>query len=135
MIQQKVELEHKLFLIMKNLSNFRKVFNIENLKWELLEDESINQQGNIYWFNLSYDDKKGEGSYLYKMEPKTTSKAHEHTGPEEFFILEGDLTDPDGYAYKKGDFVQLSRGSSHSSTTKTGCTAVVTHRGKFIYSD
>ena len=72
MIQQKVELEHKLFLIMKNLSNFRKVFNIETLEWKLQEDESNNQQGNIYWFNLSYDDHKGEGSYLYKMEPNTT---------------------------------------------------------------
>ena len=135
MIQQKVELEHKLFLIMKNLSSHRKVYNIETLEWELLEEESNNQQGNIYWFNLSYDDQKGEGSYLYKMEPNTSSKAHEHTGPEEFFILEGDLTDPDGYTYKKGDFVQLSSGSSHNSITKTGCTAVVTHRGKFIYSE
>ena len=120
---------------MSTLSDYRKVANIETLEWELIEEESSSQMGNTWWFNLSYDDQKGEGSYLYKMEPKTTSKAHEHTGPEEFFILEGDLTDPDGYAYKKGDFVQLSRGSSHSSTTKTGCTAVVTHRGKFIYSD
>ena len=135
MIRQKVKLEHSLFLVMKNLSSFRKVFNIETLEWELVEEESDNQQGNIYWFNLSYDDHKGEGSYLYKMEPNTSSKAHEHTGPEEFFILEGDLTDPDGYTYKKGDFVQLSAGSSHNSITKTGCIAVVTHRGKFIYSE
>ena len=133
MIQQKVELRHRLFLIMKNLSSYRKVFNIETIEWELIEEESNNQQGNIYWFNLSYDDHKGEGSYLYKMEPNTSSKAHEHTGPEEFFILEGDLIDSDGYTYKKGDFVQLSSGSSHNSITKTGCTAVVTHRGKFIY--
>ena len=135
MIQQKVELEHKLFLSMNTLLSLRKVFNIKTLEWKLLEDESKNQQGNIYWFNLSYDHQKGEGSYLYKMGANTTSKAHEHTGPEEFFILEGDLTDPDGYVYKKGDFVQLPSGSSHSSTTKTGCTAVVTHRGKFIYSE
>ena len=120
---------------MTNLSQLRKVFNIENLTWELLEDECRDQKGNIYWFNLSYDNKKGEGSYLYKMEPNTTSKAHEHTGPEEFFILEGDLTDSDGYVYKKGDFVQLSAGSSHSSTTKNGCISVVTHRGKYIYSE
>ena len=67
--------------------------------------------------------------------PNTKSKAHEHTGPEEFFILEGDLTDSDGYIYKKGDFVQLSSGSSHYSTTKNGCISVVTHRGKYIYSE
>ena len=75
---------------MNNLKNLRKVFNIESLKWELLEDESENQSGNIYWFNLSYDHSSGEGSYLYRMEPNTKSKAHHHTGPEEFFILEGD---------------------------------------------
>ena len=120
---------------MNDLSNLRKVFNINNIKWELLEDESQNQQGNIYWFNLSYDHKKGEGSYLYRMEPETISKAHKHTGPEEFFILEGDLTDSDGHIYQKGDFVQLSAGSSHYSSTKNGCTSVVTHRGKYIYSD
>ena len=80
---------------MHSLANLRKVFNIDNLQWELLEDESKNQQGNIYWFNLSYNHKIGEGSYLYRMDPGTTSKAHEHTGPEEFFILEGDLTDSD----------------------------------------
>ncbi len=119
---------------MNSLSNLRKVFNIENLKWELLEEESKGQQGNIYWFNLSYDHVKGEGSYLYKMEPKTTSKAHEHTGPEEFFILEGDLTDSDNYIYKKGDFVHLAPGSSHFSYTNKGCISVVTHRGKYIYS-
>ena len=120
---------------MNNLSNYRKVANIEDLNWELLEDESIDQQGNIYWYNLSYDHNKGEGSYLYKMDPNTKSKSHIHTGPEEFFILRGDLTDSDGYTYKKGDFVQLSSGSSHYSTTTFGCTSVVTHRGKYIYSD
>ena len=50
---------------MNNLKNQRKVFNIENLKWELLDDESENQSGNIYWFNLSYNHSSGEGSYLY----------------------------------------------------------------------
>ena len=119
---------------MNNLKNLRKVFNIANLQWELLEDEYKGQSGNIYWYNHSYDKNIGEGSYLYRMDPKTKSKAHQHTGPEEFFILEGDLTDSDGYVYKKGDFVQLSSGSSHYSTTKNGCTSVVTHRGKYIYS-
>ena len=68
------------------------------------------------------------------MDPNTESKPHLHEGPEEFFILEGDLTDPDGYIYKKGDFVQLSAGSYHYSKTISGCTAVVTHRGKYIFT-
>ena len=120
---------------MNTLSDFRKVANIETLEWELLEEESANQKGNIWWYNLSYDINSGEGSYLYKMDANTKSKAHLHEGPEEFFILEGDLTDPDGYTYKKGDFVQLASGSSHYSTTSSGCTTVVTHRGKYIYTE
>ena len=120
---------------MSTLSDYRKVSNIESLKWELLEEESAGQEGNTWWYNLSYDEATGEGSYLYKMDPGTKSKTHLHEGPEEFFILEGDLTDPDGYTYKKGDFVQLSSGSLHYSTTSSGCTTVVTHRGKYIFTD
>ena len=120
---------------MPSLSDLRKVSNIETLKWELLEEESAGQDGNTWWYNLSYDLEIGEGSYLYKMDPGTKSKPHLHEGPEEFFILEGDLTDSDGYTYKKGDFVHLSSGSLHYSTTVTGCTIVVTHRGKYIFTD
>ncbi len=119
---------------MNVLSDFRMVANIETLQWELLEEESIGQSGNICWYNLSYDDETGEGSYLYKMDPGTKSKAHLHSGPEEFFLLEGDLIDSDGYQYKKGDFVQLGSGSCHYSTTTLGCTVVVTHRGKFVFT-
>jgi len=84
---------------------------------------------------IIYNHESGEGSYLYKMDANTKSKTHLHEGPEEFFILEGDLTDPDGYIYKKGGFVQLSSGLSHSSSTSSGCTAVVTHRGKYIFAE
>ena len=118
---------------MDKLNDLRKVANINNLNWELLDQPGLPDE-NVWWFNLSYDHSSGEGSYLYRMDPNTKSKAHQHTGPEEFFILEGDLTDSDGYVYKKGDFVQLSSGSSHYSKTKNGCTSVVTHRGKYIYS-
>ena len=69
------------------------------------------------------------------MGPNTVSKAHSHSGPEEFFILEGDLKDSDGFTYKKGDFVHLGPNSEHFSTTVSGCTSVVTHRGKFFYTD
>lgn len=132
----KVELNPNLITkLIMTLSNYRKVANIETLEWELIENESFGQTGNTWWYNLSYDDASGEGSYLYKMDPNTRSKYHLHEGPEEFFILDGDLTDPDGYTYKKGDFVKLSSGSSHSSTTLSGLTAVVTHRGRFTFTE
>ena len=118
---------------MNLLSNLRTVVNIETLKWELIEEESQEGEKKVWWYNLSYDPEKGEGSYLYKMASGAKSNPHEHMGPEEFFILEGDLIDNDGYEYKTGDFVSLGLGSRHFSTSPSGCVIVVTHRGKFNF--
>ena len=69
------------------------------------------------------------------MGPNARSNPHEHQGPEEFFILKGDLVDNDGYIYKEGDFVSLSGGSKHYSHSPSGCVIVVTHRGKVVDLD
>ena len=45
---------------MSTLSDYRKVSNIESLKWELLEEESAGQEGNTWWYNLSYDEAKDQ---------------------------------------------------------------------------
>jgi len=49
---------------------------------------------------------------------------------EEFFMLEGELIDPDNKIFKKGDFVSFDPGSSHSSYTKDGCLILVFMRAK-----
>ena len=69
--------------------------------------------------------KRGYGFHLYRMAPGTTTVAHTHLGDEEFFLIEGDLTDHDGYEYKPGDIVCLASGTKHNSTTRNGCTLVV----------
>ena len=120
--------------MMTKLDDFRKVSNINTLKWERLEQPGLPSE-DVWWYNLSYAPEIGQGSYLYKMDPGARSNPHEHEGPEEFFILEGDLVDNDGYTYKKGDFVSLSGGSRHYSISPSGCTIVVTHRGKVIDLD
>ena len=119
---------------MDKLNNLRKVAYINNLNWELLNQPGLPGE-NVWWFNLSYDPKSGEGSYLYKMGPNARSNPHEHLGPEEFFILKGDLVDNDGYIYKEGDFVSLGEGSKHYSHSPSGCVIVVTHRGKVVDLD
>ena len=45
------------------------------------------------------------------------------------------ILEDESYTYKKGDFVHLGPDSKHFSTTVSGCTSVVTHRGKFFYTD
>ncbi|WP_299988420.1 cupin domain-containing protein [uncultured Ruegeria sp.] len=93
------------------------------MRMEGLPDEQV------WWKNVSFDEETGQGSYLMKMAPGTRSTPHIHHGPEEFFVLEGDLTDHDGFSYRSGDFVSLTAGSSHFSRTEAGCLLVVTHRG------
>ena len=84
---------------MSDLNELRKVANIETLEWEILDQPGLPGE-DVWWYNLSYDPEIGQGSYLYKMGPGARSNPHEHEGPEEFFILEGDLVDNDGYIYK-----------------------------------
>lgn len=67
----------------------------------------------------------GAGFTLYRMAPGSSSQPHEHTCHEQFYVIEGELTDNDGYTYKAGDFVLLKSGTQHFSTTKTGATLVV----------
>jgi len=67
----------------------------------------------------------GVGFHAYKMAPGMITQAHVHTSHEEFFVLEGDITDNDGTEYITGDLVLLKAGTEHYSTTKNGCTLLV----------
>ena len=69
--------------------------------------------------------KNGHGFHIYRMAAGQTTEAHTHIGDEEFFLIEGDLTDHDGYEYKPGDIICLSSGTKHNSYSKNGCTLVV----------
>ena len=68
---------------------------------------------------------EGAGFTLYRMAPGSSSQPHEHTCHEQFFVIEGELRDNDGYVYKAGDFVLLKTGTQHFSTTENGATLVV----------
>ncbi len=76
---------------------------------------------------LQLDDSqpRGVGFHIYRMAPGSSSQPHEHTSAEQFLVLAGELQDNDGYIYRPGDLVFLSRGTQHFSTTKTGCTLAV----------
>ena len=81
------------------------------------------------WHLVSFDREKGFGSYILKMGPRAQSIPHEHGGFEEFIVLEGELIDSDNTVFKKGDFVTFEPGSSHSSSTTSGCLLLVFLRG------
>ena len=107
----------------------RKITDLYNLKFKPFDNYGIVVPG-MSWHKISYNrDKGGQGTYVLKMEPGSRSLAHEHGGHEEFLMLEGELTDPDGKVFKKGDFISFEPGSTHSSYTKNGCLVLVFMRG------
>ncbi len=81
------------------------------------------------WHIVSLDKEKGFGSFILKLEPGAQSIPHEHTGFEDFLVLDGELTDSDNTVFRKGDFVTFEPGSVHSSQTNSGCLLLVFQMG------
>ncbi len=110
------------------LADHRTVVDFNPDGFERMQMEGLPDQ-DVWWRNISYDRATGQGSYLMIMAPGSVSNPHRHTGPEEFYMVEGDLVDCDGTTYRAGEFVSLSGGSAHESHSPSGCKIVVTHRG------
>ena len=109
--------------------NKRKITNLYDVEFIPFDNYGSPVQG-MYWHKISYDKKNGgQGTYLLKMDPNAKSLPHIHTGFEEFLMLDGELTDPDGKIFKKGDFISFEPGSKHSSHTINGCLVLVFMRG------
>ena len=107
----------------------RKITNLYNVEFIPFDNYGVVIPG-MSWHKISYNKENGgNGTYLLKMEPNAKSLPHEHMGFEEFLILEGELTDPDGKIFKKGDFISFEPGSKHSSHTINGCLVLVFMRG------
>lgn len=113
---------------MGKLADHRTVATFDTDDFERFDTPGLPDE-KVWWRNISYDEAAGQGSYLMIMAPGSRCNPHRHTGPEEFFMVEGDLVDCDGHVYKAGDFVSLSGGSAHDSVSPSGCRIVVTHRG------
>jgi anti-sigma factor ChrR (cupin superfamily) len=60
-----------------------------------------------------------------RMQPGAVTIAHDHSGMEEFLVLEGDLVDADGTVFTTGDFVSYDPGTHHHSSTAGGCLPAV----------
>ena len=100
-----------------------------NLKFEPFDNYGKPIKG-MGWHKISYNKENGGGSYILKMEAGAKSIPHEHVDYEEFYMLDGELNDPDGKIFKKGDIVTFEPGTTHSSYTKKGCLILVFMRSK-----
>lgn len=105
-------------------SSERLVKNIHEASFDVFPESDQFTRGESY-IQLDENAAPGTGFHVYKMAPGATTVPHEHTGDEHFLVLEGELTDHDGYLYKAGDLVLLKRGTIHNSTTTGGCTLAV----------
>jgi anti-sigma factor ChrR (cupin superfamily) len=107
----------------------RKITNLYDVEFIPFDNYGVTVPG-MSWHKISYSkENEGQGTYVLKMEPGTKSLPHKHTGFEEFLMLEGELIDPDGKIFKKGDFISFEPGSKHSSHTINGCLVLVFMRG------
>ncbi len=107
----------------------RKITDLYNVKFEPFDNYGSAVSG-MSWHKISYSrENGGQGTYVLKMDPGAKSVPHQHTGYEEFLMLDRELIDPDNKVFKKGDFVAFEPDSTHSSYTKNGCLILVFVRG------
>lgn len=108
----------------------RKVVNYNEVDFQVYSLQG-EPQTDIKWYDISWSEETQSGFFLVEFEPGGVSIAHEHLGFEEFVILEGSLTDHDGYTYNKGDCVSLEAGSRHFTRSEAGAKVAVFIRGGF----
>jgi len=107
----------------------RKITNPFDVEFTPFDNYGVTVPG-MSWHKITYSKENGgQGTYILKMEPGAKSLPHKHNGFEEFLMLEGELIDPDGKIFKKGDFISFEPGSKHSSHTINGCLVLVFMRG------
>ena len=107
----------------------RKITDLKNVNFKPFDNYGIVIPG-LSWHNISFEKKDGGGgTFILKYEPGAKGIPHIHTGYEEFLMMEGELTDPDGKIFKKGDFVTFEPGSKHFSFSENGCLVLVFMRG------
>ena len=110
-------------------TNLREIIDTSSDKFIPYDRYSASIEG-MHWIPLSGTLNNGKFEcFMLRMEAGAVSKPHEHTGHEEFLVLDGILVDCDGTEYKSGDFVRLLPGSKHSSHSPDGCLLLVILRG------
>ena len=104
--------------------NQRKIVNLKDANFTPYDPEISGETGTSF-LQLNPHMPRDFGFYIYKMSPGSHSKPHRHGGAEEFYVIEGSLTDHDGTIYQQGDVVWLAPGTEHNSYSEKGCTVAV----------
>jgi len=105
----------------------RRHYRIRDEDWRPLQIGGTDIPG-YFWIPLSDDEEGGWSSYWMKVEPGACGPEHRHDTTELIFVAEGVFTDSDGVSFLAGDVVTYPAGSSHSSSSASGCIVLVVAR-------
>jgi anti-sigma factor ChrR (cupin superfamily) len=105
----------------------RRHYRIRDEDWRALQIGGTDIPG-YFWIPLSDDEQGGWSSYWMKVEPGARGPEHRHDTTELIFVAEGVFTDSDGVSFQAGDVVTYPAGSSHSSSSASGCIVLVVAR-------
>lgn len=88
--------------------------------WKPLVEEGLNTDG-IFAKSLCFDTTLNRPTvFLLKFEAGASYPNHLHPAGEEIYVLEGEVRSGKD-ELKKGDFMYMPPGSTHSVFSKTGC--------------
>jgi anti-sigma factor ChrR (cupin superfamily) len=105
----------------------RRHYKIRDQDWRPLQIGESDIPG-YFWIPLSDDEEGAWSSYWMKIEPGARGPEHHHDATELIFVAEGVFTDSDGVNFLPGDVLTYPAGSSHSSSSTSGCTILVVAR-------
>lgn len=114
-------LNNKMKPVSKSDRRIANIYDTEFKPWVSASGENTGES----LLQLNDANPDGVGFHVYRMAPGITTTPHRHTEDEEFFLLEGDLRDNDGTAYRVGDLVWMKKDTEHCSYSENGCTLLV----------
>lgn len=98
----------------------KQITKTSEINWKPLIEEGVKTDG-ISVKALCYDNiAKRPRAFLSKFEPGASYPNHSHPAGEEIFVLEGEVRSGKD-ELKKGDYLYMPPGSTHSVFSKTGC--------------
>lgn len=90
------------------------------IPWEAADDAG-------FWLKRLYEDEgRGEKTWLMKVEPGAHAPSHAHDEFEQFYVLEGTITDDHG-RMEAGDFVCRPPGDMHWAASDDGALVLLVY--------
>jgi anti-sigma factor ChrR (cupin superfamily) len=107
-----------------NVKNGRRWYSIDERDWQPMTIGADVLPG-FSWIPVAEDEQGAWRSYWMRLQPGARSFEHRHAATELVMILEGVFTDDDGTDFLPGHTVAYPAGSSHSTSSRDGCTVLV----------